>query len=383
MEQPISAERLSALVGLIYDCAIDPSRWPIAMEAIRVELGFHNATLNLQKLPSGELLSNVTCNIAPDYRAMMAGAGPDVIEQWGGEERVATVPLDRPAVLTRVNPSFDFATTTNHYYLAFAKPQGIIDVLAIGLARDPLAIGTISFGRHQSAGPIGEREIGVAQLLVPHLQRAATINRMLDHAVAARTSFEMTFDALAVPIVLVGAKSEIIHANPAARRVLAQGKVIRSVDGVLTATTSGASSALAVSIAHAACDESGIGRRGLGIPVSGPHAVLAALHVLPLRPTRTATDTGAVAAIFVAQVDTPFVAPTEVVSALFDLTPAEMRVFDQLVTGQTIAKTAVALGIERSTVKTHLLRLYDKIGVRRQADLVQIAASLTLPILGK
>ena len=180
MHEPISAARLSELVGLIYDCAIEPARWPIAMEAIRAELDFHNATLDLIRLPSGAALSNVVCNVPPQYLELMAGAGPDVVDQWGGPEVMLALPLDRPAVLTRVNPDFDHETTTNPYYTAFARPQGIIDALAIGLARDARAIGSLSFGRHESAGPIGDREVEIAHLLVPHLQRAATINRMLE-----------------------------------------------------------------------------------------------------------------------------------------------------------------------------------------------------------
>ena len=376
----ISAERLSVLVGLIYDSAIDAGKWPVAMDAIRIELGFHNATLNLQKLPSGELLTNVTCNIEPQYLPIMAEAGPDVVEQWGGEQVVRTLPLDRPALLTQANPAFDPATTTNRYFLAFAKPQELVDVMAIGLARDTRGIGTMAFGRHRAAGPIRDRELAVAELLIPHLQRAATINRMLDDIAMERETFVTAFEALAVPVVLVGSGLSIVHVNSAAQRLLERSEVIRSVNGVLAATSAGASSALAAAVKQAARDESTIGRRGLGIPVCGLDAVSGALHVLPVRPQRIEASHGAVAAVFVARADTPFVAPSEIVAALFSLTGTEARVFAHLASGNTLAATATALGIERSTAKTHLLRIFDKVGVRRQVDLVRIASSLAVPI---
>jgi DNA-binding CsgD family transcriptional regulator/PAS domain-containing protein len=379
MDDLIPAARFSEIVGLIYDCAIEPARWPSAMEAIRVELNFHNATLDLILLPSGVALSNVVCNVPPQYEALMAGAGPDVIEQWGGAELVQNLPLDRPAVLTRVNPAFDFATTTNAYYSAFARPQRIIDALAIGLARDSRAIGSLAFGRHESAGPIGEREIAIAHLLVPHLQRAATINRMLEGAAIAHAGFVATLDTVTVPIVMLGGDLHVLHANPAAERLLEQETLIRIINGRLEATTAGASSAIASAVAQAARDESAIGRRGLGIPVAGPNGKTGALHILPLRRRRTEYGEGAVAALFVAETDAPFVAPTEVAAALFDLTPAEARVFDYIVTGHTQSAIAAALGVEPSTVKTHLARLYDKTGVRRQVELVRIAASLAIP----
>lgn len=378
MDEPIPAGRLSALIGLIYDCAIDPARWPVAMEAIRAELHCHNATLDLIALPSGRSLTNVVCNVPPRYEALIAGAGPDVIEQWGGAAVVAALPLDHPAVLSHVNPAFDL-TTTNPYVVAFAKPQGIIDVLAIGLARDARGIGSVSFGRHASAGPIGDREIAVAHLLVPHLQRAATINRMLEGAVVVAAGFAATLDTVDVPIVLLDGERRVLHANAAAQAMLARRTLIRMVDQRLEATTPGASRAVASAVAQAARDESAIGRRGLGIPVIDPDGRAGALHVLPLRRRGPQHSAGAVAAVFVAAVDSPFVAPTDVAAALFDLTPAEARVFELVVTGHTQAAVAAALHVERSTVKTHLARLYDKVGVRRQADLVRVAASLAIP----
>ena len=378
MDDLISAERLSWLVGLIYDSAIDKARWPIAMEAIRTELDFSNSTLNLQHFRSGEVVLNVTTNIPEQYLGIMLAAGPDVVEQWGGEEVLRAWPMNDPAVLRQVNPSFDPATSTNGYYLRFAKPQGLVDVLAIGLARDNHAFGSIAFGRHESAGPIGEREITIARLLIPHLQRAATINRLLDTAVAAHATFAAALDQLTVPVVLTAADLSIVHANPAAQQLMVGGDLIRNRHGILGAKTVGVASALAAAVAHAAHDEGSIGRKGLGIPVRQTDGSSSALYILPLRAGRTSIDNGAVAAVFVAQAETSAIAPTEIVSALFSLTPAEGRVFERIASGSSVIAAAASIGIAASTVKTHLLRIYDKVGVRRQAELVQVATSLAI-----
>ena len=106
-----------------------------------------------------------------------------------------------------------------------------------------------------------------------------------------------------------------------------------------------------------------------------------ALHVLPLADGDELRQSGALAAVFVARAMAPLVAPSEVPAALFDLTPSEARVFQQITAGRTIAQTATELGVGDSTIKTHLLRLYDKTGVRRQAELVHMAASLNVPVL--
>jgi DNA-binding CsgD family transcriptional regulator/PAS domain-containing protein len=352
------------------------------MEAICAELRFHSSTLNLQSLPSMAALTNVTFNVPPEYLRIMErpGIGSDVIAIWGGAATLLSLAMDRPAVLTAVNPRFETDALQNRYFRDFAKPRGIVDVLSIGLARDARALGTIAFGRHASAGPIGEREVAVATLLIPHLQRAATINRMLDMAALEQASYARTLDALVSAVVLVAGDRRILYANPVAQRMLERGKPIASSDGLLAATTGGATRALAVAISQAAGDESGMARRGLGIPLADAGSEPGVLHVLPLGAGRNGMRTEAVAAVFVTDIGTSFVAPTEMVAALFDLTPAEARVFGLIVARHTLAETAAALGVERTTAKTHLQRLYEKIGVRRQTELIQVAASLAPPV---
>jgi DNA-binding CsgD family transcriptional regulator len=70
----------------------------------------------------------------------------------------------------------------------------------------------------------------------------------------------------------------------------------------------------------------------------------------------------------------------DALALLYDLTPAETRVFQLLAGGKTQAAVAAQLGIASSTVKTHLLKVFEKTGISRQAELVRLAASLSLPL---
>lgn len=47
MAPEIGAECVSGLIGGIYDCALDPSLWPVALDRIRQELDFFNASLDV------------------------------------------------------------------------------------------------------------------------------------------------------------------------------------------------------------------------------------------------------------------------------------------------------------------------------------------------
>lgn len=60
----------------------------------------------------------------------------------------------------------------------------------------------------------------------------------------------------------------------------------------------------------------------------------------------------------------------------FGLTKAEQGLLDILVQGVSLPDAALMLGVARSTARTHLQRLFDKTGKRRQVDLLRMVTSL-------
>ena len=66
----------------------------------------------------------------------------------------------------------------------------------------------------------------------------------------------------------------------------------------------------------------------------------------------------------------------ELVAKLLGLAPAESRIAVAVATGQTVAGIAFAQGCAESTVRTHLKRVYRKLGIHRQTELVRSVLSL-------
>ena len=64
-------------------------------------------------------------------------------------------------------------------------------------------------------------------------------------------------------------------------------------------------------------------------------------------------------------------------SATFDLTPAEARLAAKIVNGETPEKCAQTLGVKISTVRSQLMAIYGKTGATGQADLVRLVLSAT------
>src|SRR5262249_7028564 len=94
MEQPIGAEALSNLIGLIYDCAVEPQRWPETVKHIQNELDFAGASLSVMAVPTGNVLLDVMS--LPQFIARWAKLinltrtkwGHDALDMWGGLDKL-------------------------------------------------------------------------------------------------------------------------------------------------------------------------------------------------------------------------------------------------------------------------------------------------------
>jgi DNA-binding CsgD family transcriptional regulator len=376
-----SLERLSDLIGMIYDCALDPAKWEPTLENINREFSFASCILGVIAPGATTNRCNVAVGYDPEWLAL--GGAPaytlESIALWGGEERASRFPLDEPIVGSQTR---SYASRrSNRYFVDVLEPRGIHDGMIMTLAREPTLMGYAGFNRHFSAGAIGEVEVAAMRLLGPHFRRAVTISNLFDLKAVDASRFASTLDAFTFGVVLVGAGARILHANAAARSMLAARDPIRSDRGALALPSTTSNAALERAVLQALNDEAAMGGRGIAIPVRRAEGEPCLVHVLPLRrgEVRRGIDPQAAAAVFIAPATSPGRMPADALALLYDLTPAETRVFELTTAGMTPAEVGEHLGIARSTAKTHLLRVFEKTGCKRQADLGRLAARLSLP----
>ena len=373
---------MSDLIGSIYDCVLDPKNWEPTLESINRELAFTSSALGVVPLHAGAQIVNVGVGFDPEWLSVADNEQyrADAVALWGGAERAQRFPLDEPIVGSQSPAYAD--RHKNRYFREILEPRGILDAVMVTLAREPLLIGYAAFNRHSSAGDIGEVEVEGVRLLGPHLRRAVTISNLFDMKAIEATTFCSTLDAMSLGVLLVGEGLDVIHANAAAEVMLAESDPLQLEQGVLTVQSKPAGDALAAAVRQAANDEAAMGQKGIGIPVRRLNGEACVIHVLPLKrgEIRRGLARRAAAALFVAAASTPPRMPTDALTLLYDLTPAESRILELVCEGVTQEGISDALGIARSTVKTHLLRVFEKTGTSRQADLIRLAASLSLPV---
>jgi DNA-binding CsgD family transcriptional regulator/PAS domain-containing protein len=373
----ISPQALSELIGSIYDCALDPSRWEATLPNVLDALEGHMLQLGLTDLRHDRFLINKTVGMSPELLEWQSKYVPEINALITGA--LASWPsLDEPHVVSRHVPASYIETSP--YFQEAVKPCGIVDMMLFFLIYEPTHFSGFGISRHERQGIFTEREIELGKLLLPHLRRAVTISNVLDARAITGSRMAETLDALRCAVVLANERGTILHANRSAQHLLRDGGPIRSAHGILQATAPSAASELRSALTLAARHEAGIGKTGLSIRLTEPNMLPIFAHVLPLTGSdfRTRLQPAAVAAVFIgAPADEQDGADR--VATAFGLTPAETRVLASLFAGRTLAETAATLGIAATTAKTHLEHIFLKTGVTRQAELMRLWTGLVSP----
>ena len=377
---PLEPERLSDLIGLVYDCTIEPDRWADAMREICNELGCFLSAIYLADLESSRVSFLRQWNAQAERLALLEKYAEDVASIYKAAQGVRSQRIDEPFVLARDVPREMWTRT--RYYTEWARPRGICDSIQTMVLCEPRRIGVFAANRHEAVGPVSDREVAILRLLAPHIRRAVTIGDVLDLKKVEAQALGSTLDNLAAGVIVVAEENRILHANHAARRMFAKGSPVRSQSGRLAARGAAAGAELAKAIDLARRDEAGIGGTGIGVPLSDEAGEPAVAHVLPLArgDLRTRLLPQATAAVFVTQAGAGPLADIVAVAASIGLTPAEARVLERLLGGMSLVEAAAALGIAETTAKTHLSRIFAKTGVTRQAELVALLDRLVPPL---
>ena len=371
--------RLSAVIGNIYDAALDPAVWTTAVCEARDFVGGIAASIFAKDVAQTTLtVFHDDGNIAPDFVR-------SYLDSYMALDPANTAhffsAIDRPLSTADIIDFDEFHET--RFYKEWAAPQGLVDFISIALEKT--ATGAAHFGVFRGAAdgiadPAAKRRMA---LIAPHVRRAVLIGHAIDMKAAEIASFADTLDGLTAALFLVQANGRIVHANAAAHGLLAGSGFLRASGDRLTIVNSRTHQQLADCLAAAERGDGALGGQGVALHLATREGVGYMAHVLPLTSgarRKAGTAYSAVAAVFVRRATLDLPAVPEVIARHYGLTPTELRVLLAVIEVGGVPEVATALGVAETTVKTHLGNVYGKTGVSRQADLVKLAASFASPI---
>lgn len=302
----------------------------------------------------------------PDDSAFAVGHGEYVEEMYTKDPSLlwaSAHPDEGVCDTTQIMPDRDFRRLpyvtwqrsrfgTEHWRVFFTKPT---DDLSFALSLHPPA----------GDGPASREQGKLHKLLFEHMERALRL--------AARPP-DLADETSA--IVILDTSGGVLSMSPRAEQLLCMGDGLRLERRRLVARSPVTTASLECAILSAVKSAS-FGGTGGGVRLtraSGPDwlaLVSPCPHFLEHLPVRTPA---AVLRIVEAGPGTAF---TPGQAALFDLTPREIEVAQELLSGHSLESICALLAISRNTVKAHLQSIFRKTATNRQSELVHLLCDLT------
>jgi DNA-binding CsgD family transcriptional regulator len=373
-------EPLLDLIGGIYDSALNPDVWDDILPRIGTFVGGSAGGL------FGHRPSQRSASIYHSF-----GADPNY-RQLYLDKYLTIDPMFGTYFVLDVGEVFSTSTVMSHaeflqsrFYREWVQPQGWIDNIFVYLDRSAEGHSAFALFRNEREGIADEPSRERMRLLVPHLRRAVLIGNLVEFKTAQAATFADALDGLSASVLFVDANARITHTNAAGRAMIAEGDVLRASLGRLVASDPDVNRALRDIFLAAGTDDAAVGVKGVAVPLVAGNGERYVAHVLPLSSGARGSagaSYAAAAALFVQKAALATNSPPEVIARTYRLTPMELRVLLAIVEVGGVPQVAETLGIGEGTVKTHLKRLYEKTGARRQADLVKLFAGYASPLQG-
>jgi len=346
----------------VYEAGADPALWPSVMAHLADALGAREAVLG------GLALGQTPLFVAPRTDPVMVES---YVAHYHAQNPVPAAM--RGQGLNQVRSDDELtdieAFRRSAFFNEWCVVQGFFHGAAVNVASGGI-LGTIMVN---SVRALDTAELVAFQQVAPHLSRALRINQLLMESRAATLSAFSALDMTERAVFLVDAEGRISAGNTLAENLVGPGKSLVLSRGRLTC--------------HAPADTVRLQRlvqQCLSGRLAQPNATLDIAREPNRAPLQLAclpvTDESGIQAragsvrlmLIVSDPEERLRRKAERFGQAYRLTPAEAHVVLELAIGGDRSALAERLGISIATVRSQLTSIFDKTGVRRQAELVRL-----------
>jgi DNA-binding CsgD family transcriptional regulator len=259
------------------------------------------------------------------------------------------------------------------FYEDMLAPSRLDHSVVATICRNAKVNFALTIMRSDKIGPYAEEDLAKLEEVMPHLHRSARMRLNLEAYHALSLHQQEILDRILTGVILVDEIGRFHCVNQAADDILSAEDGLRMLGNVLTARDLKASRQLTELVAATATGGAGgtivVPRPSgqdplfvLAVPLRG--MIRESLIGPGPRPVRQTV------ALFIKDPARDYTGSDSLLTPLFELTPAEVRVALALGRGEGVRRVALRLNLSENTVKTHAKHIYEKIGVGNQAELV-------------
>ncbi len=218
---------------------------------------------------------------------------------------------------------------------------------------------------------------GTIERLLPHLRQHVRVRQVLADMGGLRASLATLLDYGATGVIQLNRRGRIVAANDRARDILKRQDGLFDRGGYLCAQAPADNDRLQGLLARALPPSGARGIAGSMVVMRSSGLSRPVLHVTPVGRRDGDVPPWQVAALVL--VVEPYIqlpVGRALVEAALDLSPAESRVAVLLAGGRTVREVAVATGRSVNTIRWQIRQIFEKHGLSRLGQLVQLVRSL-------
>lgn len=368
MMQP---DQLDGIVRALYDGILVPGGWHHVLRDLRSLTNSEQSVLLVWDKSSDRV--QITDSYNADARAIREYESHFSFKD-PTKKFIEDIPLGE-WYLDALHMGVD-AIKRNNFYQTFMRSHELGSIMSAPLLRhDQLYIG-VSFQGGLSRSRFGETEADVMKPLMPHLQRAVSLQWRFQELSRHALLGQRVLDSFQLPVFVVNAGAKICFSNRAGEAWLSSQK--RPCPAQRSASTKN-STLPCPQLARRICGTER-GKETLGLRVvsdgTSPAAYLIGLPLTDAHPLAM-NWTEPVGLVVVHQQAEKKSSPTQLLRGLFGLTSAEIRLAQALANQDSLSETAAALAISRETARSQLKSVFRKTGMRKQSQLIRLIDGLS------
>ena len=358
----VTVEDFSRLVASIYDAAVTPQHWQLAIRDVHRAIGGTGGSLLLGE---GAVWSFQNSTLPQSAQASYAAHYAPLDYALAAAEK-------GPVGVVRTGPEIVFPHRNREFYAGWMRPHELEDGLFVRLTGGLRP--TCFFVMSPSRSFDTPERVKLMRGLVPHLQQALRTHDKLGTLANCTLGLAGALEAVRYGIIIVGGEHLVVNLNSAAERILRAEDGVCTRSGRITATSVHAERELRCAIHSALAGEGSTIRAGRSLTCFRPSGRRPyVIHVLPsYRRDADEPRRQPMALVLIIDPEDQPEPAAELLRRLYHLTKTEADVALRVTHGADLKEISEQLSISLATVRTHLQRVFDKTDTHRQAELVRL-----------
>lgn len=263
----------------------------------------------------------------------------------------------------------------SEYYSQYLKPANVFHIIGADTREPSGLIANLRVCRSQHEAPFDHSHKQLIGAIMPHLTRAIQLHTRINHIESERDIYANAVDKLAVGTIILDERGDVLNTNAMASQLLAQK------DGISLNNQQ-----LSISHHELATEFQQLLNKVLDQRRDNKPALAEALRVsrpsgradlaLVIRPVPVSEwsegQSSPTIAIFISDPEQQSETSQQIITRLFNFTPAEAALAMLLAKGLSLAETSERQNISQHTARAQLKAIFSKTGVNRQAELVRL-----------